>query len=88
VNDELRSALIGTAGLGVAVAINFFLAVVRPVHSWRETRKDVELEKVWASRTRRPKGVLYVGRSKNETTKQKIPSTAPGCRRGTGPALA
>jgi hypothetical protein len=37
VNDQLRSVLIGTAGLSIAGAIAIFLAVVRRVHSWSET---------------------------------------------------
>ena len=37
VNDELRSVLIGTAGLSIAAAVALFLAVVRRVPSWSET---------------------------------------------------
>jgi hypothetical protein len=36
-------------------------------------RKDIDLEKVWDGESATGKGVLYVGRSKNETSKRKIP---------------
>jgi uncharacterized membrane protein YhdT len=36
VNDELRSVLIGTAGLSIAGAMALLLAVVRRVRSWSE----------------------------------------------------
>lgn len=36
-------------------------------------RKDVDLEKVWDVESATGKGVLYVGHSKNETSKRKIP---------------
>lgn len=36
-------------------------------------RKDVDLEKVWDVESALGKGVLYVGHSKNETSKRKIP---------------
>jgi hypothetical protein len=36
-------------------------------------RKDVDLEKAWDVESTTGKGVLYVGHSKNETSKRKIP---------------
>jgi hypothetical protein len=36
-------------------------------------RKDVDLEKVWDVESATGKGVLYVGHSKNETSKRKLP---------------
>ena len=36
-NDELRSILIGTAGLSIAGALALFLTLARRVHSWRST---------------------------------------------------
>jgi hypothetical protein len=37
VNDELRSVLIGTAGLSIAGAIGLFLTIVRRVRFWSRT---------------------------------------------------
>jgi hypothetical protein len=36
-------------------------------------RKDVDVEKVWDVESATGKGVLYVGHSKNETSKRRIP---------------
>jgi prolyl oligopeptidase family protein len=40
-------------------------------------RKDVDLEKVWDVESATGNGVLYVGHSKNETSKRRIPLNGP-----------
>jgi hypothetical protein len=40
-------------------------------------RKDVDLEKVWDVESATGNGVLYVGHSKNETSKPRIPLNGP-----------
>lgn len=46
---------------------------MRSVEVKHVRRKDVDLEKVWNVESATGKGVLYVGHSKNETSKRKIP---------------
>ena len=53
-----------------ALAANISMRGVEVKHV---RRKDVDLEKVWDVESATGKGVLYVGHSKNETSKRKIP---------------
>jgi integrase len=46
---------------------------MRSVEVKHVRRKDIDLERVWDVESATGKGVLYVGHSKNETSKRKIP---------------
>jgi hypothetical protein len=47
--------------------------LMRGVEVKHVRRNDVDLEKVWDVESATGKGVLYVGHSKNETSKRKMP---------------
>ena len=46
---------------------------MRSVEVKHVRRKDIDLERVWDVESATGKGALYVGHSKNETSKRKIP---------------